>query len=106
MKNALTSHWLFIILILLFGVMGISALFHPGLYTAHDIWHQVARYYHYSQALREGNIFPMWVSQLAFGYGYPLFIFSYHFPWMVGTPLLWLGLDHFTGLKILYAQSD
>jgi len=32
------------------GLVGVKALFHPGLFSAFDIWHQVARLYHYQQA--------------------------------------------------------
>lgn len=82
-----------------------KALIHPGLFTAHDIWHQVARLYHYHQAFLDGQIPPYWITDLANGFGYPLFFFSYHLPWMIGIPFLTLGFDIPTTIKILFFIS-
>ncbi|OGE33549.1 hypothetical protein A3D83_01095 [Candidatus Daviesbacteria bacterium RIFCSPHIGHO2_02_FULL_41_10] len=82
-----------------------KALFHPGLFTAHDIWHQVARLYYYSEAFSDGVFPPYWVSTLAGGFGYPLFFFSYHMPWILGLPFLGIGLDIPTTLKVLFFLS-
>src|SRR5438270_619418 len=93
------SHWFYLILIMLFSIMGMKALFHPGLFTAHDIWHQVARLYYYNLAVSDGQFPPYWISTLANNYGYPLFFFSYHLPWLLALPLLNLGIDIPTVLK-------
>ncbi len=90
------------LIILLFSILGLNALFHPGLYTAHDIWHQVARLYHYNQAVNEGIFPPYWISKMANGYGYPLFFFSYNLPWLLGLLFLKLGFDIPNTLKILF----
>lgn len=100
--NKLSGHWRYFTLILLFSILGMRALFHPGLFTAHDIWHQVARLYYYYSAFSDGQFPPYWVSTLAGGLGYPLFFFSYHLPWIFGLPLLKAGLDIPTTLKILF----
>jgi hypothetical protein len=96
------SHLPFLAVVLGISTLGIWPLFHPGLYTAHDIWHQVARLFHYTHALQDGQVLPMWIGTLAQGYGYPLFIFSYHFPWWIASVLIWGGLPLFTALKCLY----
>lgn len=98
-------HLLPLLILILLGLYGIQALFHPGLYSAHDIWHQVARLYHYSAAVNDGAILPTWISTLANGYGYPLFYFSYHFPWLMGLPFIWLGFSIFSTLKILFGLA-
>ncbi len=82
-----------------------KALFHPGLFTAHDIWHQVVRFYYYSQAVNNGQILPYWVGQLANGFGYPLFLFSYHLPWIIGIFLLRIGFDIPNAIKALFFLS-
>ncbi|HYD35369.1 MAG TPA: hypothetical protein VD999_04845 [Vitreimonas sp.] len=99
------GHVAALVVMTLFSLWGAKALFHPGLYTAHDIWHQVARLYHYSQALQDGQFLPMWVGTLAFGYGYPLFIFSYHLPWLIAIPFLGAGMSVFATLKTLFGLS-
>lgn len=101
----LSSNWFYLIPILLFSVVGMKALFHPGLFTAHDIWHQVVRLYYYHQAINDGQIPPYWISQLANSFGYPLFFFSYHLPWIIGAILMRIGLDISNALKTLFFFS-
>lgn len=98
-------HFVSVLVILGFAIFGIQALFHSGLFTAHDIGHQVGRFYYYIQSLEAGNIPPYWISSLASGYGYPLFLFSYHLPWILGFSLFKLGLDIPTVIKTLFIFS-
>lgn len=91
--------------ILLFSLFGMKALFHAGLFTAHDIWHQVVRFYYYFQAVNDGQFPPYWIGQLANDFGYPLFLFSYHLPWIIGVSLLKSGLDLPTVIKTLFFLS-
>jgi hypothetical protein len=93
----------YLVLIIGTALIGLSPLFHPGLYTAHDIWHQVARLYHYSEALKAGIFPPRWVPSLALGMGYPLFYFSYHLPWLVSSLAMWSGLALPISLKLSFA---
>lgn len=96
---------IYLLAILFFSILGMKALFHPGLFTAHDIWHQIVRFYYYSQAVNDGQFPPYWISQLANKFGYPLFIFSYHLPWIIGVVLMKTGLDIFSALKALFFLS-
>lgn len=101
----MSKNWIYILTILIFSLIGMKALFHPGLYTAHDIWHQVVRFYYYSQAVNDGQFPPYWIGQLANRFGYPLFFFSYHLPWILGVLLLKIGVDFFSSIKILFFLS-
>lgn len=94
-----------LLIILVFSFVGMKALFHPDLFTAHDIWHQVARLYHYQNAVFGGQFPPYWISNLSNGFGYPLFFFSYHFPWLLGLPLLSAGAGIPETIKILFVLS-
>ncbi|PIY80094.1 MAG: hypothetical protein COY80_04690 [Candidatus Pacebacteria bacterium CG_4_10_14_0_8_um_filter_42_14] len=78
------------------------ALFHNELFSAHDIWHQVARLYHYNEVVSAGEFPPRWVATLANGYGYPLFIFSYHLPWLLALPMTLSGVSIFTSMRMLF----
>lgn len=100
----MSKGWIYF-LILLFSLLGIKTLFHSGLFTAHDIWHQVVRLYYYSQAINDGQFPPYWVGQLAKGFGYPLFFFSYNFPWLMGVLLMKGGFDIATTMKTLFIIS-
>lgn len=101
----MSKNWPYIFIIILFSLLGMKALFFPGLFTAHDIWHQVVRFYYYSQAIIDGQFPPYWISKLGNGFGYPLFIFSYHLPWMIGVLLLNIGFNLFDSIKILFFLS-
>jgi hypothetical protein len=94
-----------IFVLLIFSILGIKALFHTGLFTAHDIWHQVVRFYYYSKSIDDGQFPPFWVGQLANHFGYPLYGFSYHFPWLIGVLLLKLGLDISGAIRWLFIIS-
>ncbi|MDA1079244.1 MAG: hypothetical protein O2840_00975 [bacterium] len=100
--NTLKKHFVSLAVLLLLAGLGSIPLFHTGLYTAHDIWHQVARLYHYSTLVSLGEFPPRWVFDLAQGFGYPLFFFSYHFPWFFGSLLVALGLTIADALKLLF----
>ncbi|OGE64847.1 hypothetical protein A3I48_00360 [Candidatus Daviesbacteria bacterium RIFCSPLOWO2_02_FULL_36_7] len=91
--------------IILFSVLGMKAFLHPGLFTAHDIWHQVVRLYYYFQAVNDGQFPPYWIGQLANNFGYPLFLFSYQLPWIIGTVFMKTGLDIATAIKTLFFLS-
>lgn len=94
-----------ILTILLSSVVALSSLFHPGIFTSHDIWHQVARLYWYTKALQDGQFPPYWIANLGNEVGYPLFFFSYHLPWLVAQPIILLGINIFDTLKLLFFLS-
>ena len=94
--------WLVILFIILASVFTLKDLFRPDFYTSHDGPHQVVRLYHYDQLLRQGQIPPRWVNDLNHGFGYPLFIFSYHMPWLISAPFMFFGLSVFISIKMTY----
>lgn len=100
-----STHGVYLIFILSFSILGMKALFHPGLFTAHDIWHQVVRLYYYSQAINDGQFPPYWIGQLANRFGYPLFFFSYHLPWIIGVNLTKIGINISDTIKTLFFLS-
>ncbi|OGE72403.1 hypothetical protein A3H40_04125 [Candidatus Daviesbacteria bacterium RIFCSPLOWO2_02_FULL_38_15] len=91
-----------ILAILIASIFGMKALFHPGLFTAHDIYHQIVRIYYYYQSTIDGQFPPYWISDLASGYGYPLFFFSYHLPWILSLPFLYLGVGFPITIKVIF----
>ncbi len=101
----MSKHLPLLIIISVFSIVGMKALANPGLFTAHDIWHQVARFYHYNQAFIDKQFPLYWIDTLANGFGYPLFFFSYHLPWIIGIPFLELGFDIPTTIKVLLFLS-
>jgi len=96
------SHIIPLFLLMILTTIASFALFHNELFSAHDIWHQVARLYHYNEVILAGEFPPRWVASLANGYGYPLFIFSYHLPWLLALPMTIGGVSIFTSMRMLF----
>lgn len=94
--------WLLFLLIIGIAIFAMRALIHPGFYTSHDGWHQVARLYHFDQALADGQFPPRWSGRLLNGFGYPLFIFSYQMPWLIAEPLVLLNFSIFDSIKFVF----
>lgn len=94
--------WLIILFIILASVFTLKDLFKPGLYTSHDGIHQVVRLYYFDQALRDGQFPPRWAGGLLNGFGYPLFIFSYHLPWLIAEPIHLSGLSIIDSVKMTF----
>lgn len=101
MKINLKTVTLLLLLVCL-GFFGVKSLFSKGYYTSHDGWHQVARLYYYDKTIKEAIFPPRYITNLFFGYGYPLFIFNYHLPWLVAEPFMYLGFSVFDSIKTVY----
>lgn len=89
-------------ILLLTAALSMRSLWHQGFFTSHDGWHQVARLYHFDQLIRIGQVPPRYSFNLLNGYGYPLFLFSYHLPWMLAEPFLLMGMSIFDAIKIVF----
>lgn len=91
-----------ILLLILFSLFSLKALFQPGYFTSHDGWHQVVRLHYFNQAVGEGILVPSYISNLYYGYGYPLFIFNYQLPWYIGVLFMTAGKTVFEAIKDVY----
>lgn len=95
--------WTFLLLII--SLLYMKSLFHTGFYTSHDGEHNLIRLYRYSKAIDEGQIPPRWTSNLYNGYGYPLFNFSYHLPWIIAYPIYKTSSSLTAALKSIFFLS-
>lgn len=94
--------WLVILFIVVLSLVTLKDLFKTGYYTSHDGIHQVPRLYYFDQAILDGQIPPRWAGGLLNGFGYPLFIFSYHMPWFIAEPIHLIGFSIFDSIKITF----
>ncbi|MCX6793694.1 MAG: hypothetical protein NTY06_01165 [Candidatus Gottesmanbacteria bacterium] len=78
----------------------IRSLFISGYFPMHDDT-QVARVVVMGRALRAGQFPVRWVSDLGYGYGYPIFNFYGPLPYYVGGALYALGFTGLTATKIM-----
>ncbi len=83
---------LIIALLLLVSVPAVRALFLPGGFTSHDLTHHVIRQISMDKLLSEGQFPPRWSGELNEGFGYPVFLFNYPLPAIIGEGFHKLGL--------------
>lgn len=86
------------ILVLLAAVVSVRMLFQPGFYPMHDDT-QIARVVTMGHALLRGQFPVRWVSDLGYGYGYPIYNFYGPLPYYVGGGLYALGMSGIAATK-------
>jgi hypothetical protein len=92
---------LVIILIVILGIGTMLPLLTNGFFSFHDNT-QVERVFEMATALGD-KMFPVrWVSDLGYGYGYPIFNFYGPFPYYIGGFLSLIGFNALVATKIMF----
>ncbi|MBI4039184.1 hypothetical protein HY384_04490 [Candidatus Daviesbacteria bacterium] len=99
------KEWLIIFLLLLFTIPAAKALFIPGSYTSHDLTHHIMRQISMDKLLTEGQIPPKWSGELNNGYGYPVFLFNYPLPYLIGEVFHKAGFSFISSVKAVFVFS-
>jgi len=92
---------LVILLVVLSSALALDPFFHKGIFTAHDIEQNIARFGAFQQSFFEGHLFPHWAKDLAQGYGGPILMLSYSVPYYLALPFRLFGLSLVDCIKIL-----
>src|SRR3989344_8893398 len=79
--------------------------FHKGYFPTHDGEWAVIRLADMFRTLRDFQIPARYSEALNFGYGYPLFNFTYPFPYYLGVVIHFLGFGFVNTIKVLFAGS-
>lgn len=90
-----------ILIILICSYMAVRPLFMSGFFPMHDDT-QVARVITMGRAIKEGQFPVRWVSDLGYGYGYPIFNFYAPLPYYFGGILYALGVPALIATKIMF----
>ncbi|MBN1993511.1 MAG: hypothetical protein JW953_12495 [Anaerolineae bacterium] len=90
-----------LIIAALLTLLIIQSLWQPGLPAAADMPIHLYRTLEYKQAWAPGVLVPRWAPNLAFGYGYPLFVFTPPLPHLLALVFYGAGFTLETALKIL-----
>ena len=98
--NYRNSFNLFIIVLISF--IPLLDLFHPGLPITHDGEDHVIRIANFYQNLVEGNIIPRWSQDLNYGFGHPVLIFFYPFPYYAASAFHILGFSFIDSTKFFF----
>src|SRR3989344_5461144 len=94
------QHILPIILLIILSWWAIRPLTTSGFFPMHDDT-QVGRVVAMGKALRNGQFPVRWVSDLGYGYGYPIFNFYGPLPYYIGGVLYAAGLSGLVATKIM-----
>ncbi len=94
-----------IFLLLLISIPAVKSLFIPGAFTSHDLTHHIVRQISMDKILSEGQFPPRWSADLANGYGYPLFLFNYPLPALIGEIFRQIGLNFVDSVKAVLFTS-
>lgn len=89
------------IILLILSFWSVRPLLSAGFFPMHDDT-QVARVIVMGKALREGQFPVRWVSDLGYGYGYPIFNFYGPLPYYVGGALYAFGTDPLVATKTMF----
>jgi hypothetical protein len=89
-----------IIAVIILSLFTILPFLRPGFFPIHDDT-QVARVYEMTKALKDGMFPVRWVSDLGYGYGYPIFNFYDPLAYYVGGAIGLVGLDSLLATKIM-----
>lgn len=103
--NVLTSNLFIILLLLLVSIPAVKSLFIPGAFTSHDLTHHIIRQIDMDRLLSEGQFPPRWSGELNNGYGYPLFLFNYPMPALLGEIFHKMGLGFVDSTKAVFLLS-
>lgn len=96
---------LVLLLLLLISFPAVRSLLLPGGFTSHDLTHHVIRQISMDKLLSEGQFPPRWSGELNEGFGYPVFLFNYPLPSLVGEGFHLLGLGFVDSVKAVLLIS-
>lgn len=89
-------------IIVLISLIPLLDLFHPGLPITHDGEDHVIRVANFYQNLVEGNIIPRWSQDLNYGFGHPVLMFFYPFPYYAASAFHILGFSFIDSTKLFF----
>lgn len=94
MRAFLKHEALAIMLIFILTLPTVKAFATPGFYTSHDGDTHTARLANFFLAIKEGQLPPRLAPTLFGGYGFPIFIFIYPLPYLVGSFAHFVGFSY------------
>ncbi len=96
--------WVGVLLLLM--VPAILPFVQPGYFwNANDARHDAYFIFEYDRALRYGDLYPRWLPDVTFGYGYPLFNIYAPLAVMVGEGFHLLGLGFTQSVEMVFVVS-
>ena len=96
----------YLILLILFSLFAIGPLLGPGYFWgAHDGRHSVYFLFEFDRVIQDGILYPRWLPDFTFGYGYPFFNIYGPAAFYVGEAFHLIGFDFVTATKIVFGLA-
>jgi len=90
----------------LLSIFALSPLFAPGYFWgAHDARHSVYFLFEFNRSMADGILFPRWLPDFTFGYGYPFFNINSPLAYFIGELFVKLGLDFVSATKLVFGLA-
>jgi hypothetical protein len=97
----MNKHIFSLIVVILLAFIAYKPLFYNGYFPMHDDT-QVARVVEMGRALNDGQFPVRWVSDLGYGYGYPIFNFYAPLPYYFGGFFYLMGFNALIATKLMF----
>lgn len=94
-----------VIALIVVTALALVGLLNNSYFVIHDDQH-IARLYLLDQAIKQGDLYPRWVSGLGFNFGYPLFNFYPPLIYYVAEFFHLIGLDLLWSLKMMIVTGS
>jgi hypothetical protein len=94
-----------ILLVLTVGIIISFPFFHQGYFPTHDGQWAIVRLTEMNREIKDLQIPPRWSDYLNHGYGYPLFHFTYPFPYYAGLLIKLAGFSYTDSIKAVFILS-
>lgn len=93
--------------VILIGVILLytSPFFRTGFFPTHDGAWAVVRLAEIEREVKDGQLPPRWSDYLNHGFGYPLFLYTYPFPFYLGLPFRLFHIGLTNTIKIIFVLS-
>lgn len=101
----ISREFIYILLLIALSLPVILPYFHPGFFPTHDGEWAVVRLTDMFRTLRDHQFPPRYSGFLNFEYGYPLFNFTYPFPYYLGVVLHFFKIGFVDSIKLIFAAS-
>lgn len=93
------------ILLTLIALLYTLPFFRPGFFSTHDGEWAVIRLVEMQRELKDLQIPPRWSDYLNHGYGYPLFLYTYPFPYYLGIVFRAFRIGLVDTIKVIFVGS-
>ncbi|HLZ08949.1 MAG TPA: 6-pyruvoyl-tetrahydropterin synthase-related protein, partial [Chloroflexota bacterium] len=89
------------LLVVAVAIVGASFVFFPGMLHGHDMEMHLFRLQALDHEIQNGVLYPRWVDDFVFGYGYPVFLFYSPLTYYLGEAFHLVGLTFVDSFKIV-----